>query len=278
MGQPVKIVSIKPDERPHRIVVLLDTSGSMLGDVYASGSKWALTQYIAADIARSNLENTSLALLMFSDKIEQRIGFSGGAAAISKRMAEIKADHTYERKHVRGTTALRDAVIAAVELLKEPGFKDSIYAITDAGDNKSRSRLRDVRNELASRGIRLFFTLVASAGPETHLPENEAGPLDATNLAGDTGGFLLGPVGANRFGTANYNLERSSLLGLKAGLDGLYLAMSRSDVVEVELPVPLKRWSRWTLEFSATERAAHKDLLVVYPRALAPCSEPKSPG
>lgn len=29
-GQPVKILSIKPGERPHRIVILLDTSGSMI--------------------------------------------------------------------------------------------------------------------------------------------------------------------------------------------------------------------------------------------------------
>jgi len=189
-GKPVKILSVKPDDRPHRIVILLDSSGSMLGELNAR--KWQMASFAAAHIAAANLPNTSLALLIFSEKINEQIDFSQGASAIARRLSEIEADANYAKKHIRGKTALLDTVSFALRMLADPGFADSIYVITDAGDNKSESRLRDIRDALVNRGVRLYVTLVTSS--KRLAPEEQTGPSEFADLAADTGGFVLGPL------------------------------------------------------------------------------------
>lgn len=269
-GKPVKIVSIKPDERPHRIVILLDSSGSMLGQT--SGRKWQTAMFSAEHIAAANLSNTSLALLIFSDKVKERIDFSQGAKAITKRLSEIGADHSYAKRNVRGTTALRDVVFSALSLLGDPEFVDSIYLITDGGDNRSQTRLRDLRQALVSKGVRLFVALVSSENQNMRMPpEEQTGPSELADLAADTGGFVLGPLGASPFGKVSYDLTKNEARGIATGLDGLHMAMTRNDLLDVEFPPAANKWSSWSLSLSPREKATHKDWLLVYPRELAPC-------
>jgi len=266
--QRVKILSVKPDDRPHRIVILLDTSGSMLGD--PPGRKWQMARYVAAHIARANLPNTSLALLVFSDKVNEQIDFSEGNSAVERRLLEIEADADFAKKQLRGKTALRDVVLSALRLLKDPGFVDSIYVITDGGDNESRSRLREVRDDLVSRGVRFYLTLLISNRLLT--PEEQSGPTDVGELVEATGGLVLGPLGGQPFGRVSYKLTKDELHGIAMRLDELYFVMTRNDLIDIELPQTVKKWSRWLLQISPQQKAMHKDWLVLYPGELAPCS------
>lgn len=270
-GRPVKIVSIKPDERPHRIVILLDSSGSMLGQ--PPGRKWQAAMFSAAHIAKANLSNTSLSLLIFSNKVDEQIDFSQGAKAIAKRLSEIGSDSSYAKKHIRSTTALRDVVSSAQSLLGDPGFVDSIYIITDGGDNRSHTRLGDLRKALVGKGVRLFVTLVSSEIRDMRLPpEEQNGPSELADLAADTGGFVLGPLGVSPLGKVSYELTEKERQGIAIGLDGLYMAMIRNDLVAVDFPLTVKKWSKWSLTLSPREKASHKDWLLIYPRELAPCA------
>lgn len=269
-GKPVKILSVKPDERPHRIILLLDASGSMLGQ--PNGRKWQMARFAAAHLAKANLPNTSLALLIFSDRVNEQIDFSQGAPAIARRLSEIAADTDYAKRHVRGTTALLDTIRSALRLLADPGFSDSIYVITDGGDNRSRTRMQVVRNALVNRRVRFYFSLLASESPGLIPTEEQTGPGEFADLAGATGGFVLGPLGVTPLGRVRYDLTQNELRGIATGLDGLYMAMTRNDLVEIELPPSGDKWSKWLLELSPEKKALHKDWLVVYPRELAPCS------
>lgn len=273
-GKPVKVLSIKPDERPHRIVILLDTSGSMISRLGQSeGSKWGIARLAASHIAHANLQNTSLALLVFSDRVNEQIDFSQGTPAVTKRLSEIATDTSFAKTRVRGTTAMRDAVLSALRLLDEPGFMNSIYVISDGGDNKSKSGFRSVRDALDAAGARLFVTLLAE-DPCGQSPEEQEGLIEAADLTAATGGFVLGPLGNAIPGRVNYNLSKDQLSGVAMGLDGLYLAMTRNDLVEIELPQSVNKWSKWSLQFPADVRKTHKDWLVIYPQSLAPCSAP----
>lgn len=269
-GKGIKILSIRPDERPHRIVILLDTSGSMLGD--PPGRKWQMALLAATHLARANLPNTSLALLIFSKSVKEQIGFSQGASAIAARLSEIGDDPGYAKKKVRGTTALLDTIHSSLALLADPGFADVVYVITDAGDNGSRTRLRTVRDTLASAGVRLFVSLVIEDFPPPVTTEEQTGPSEFADLTGATGGFVLGPLGMGPLGKVNYDLTKNELGRIEIGLDALYLAMTHDDLLEVELPGTVKKWSNLRLELSPNTRSEHKDWLVVYPRDLSPCS------
>src|SRR2546429_6178011 len=113
-----------------------------------------IARAIATHLVDAHLANTSLALLFFSDQVHEQIGFSDGTPTLAKRLLDISANPDYVKKNVLGKTALYDAVLAALHLLDAPGFSDSIYLISDGGDNKSRSNQRDVRRALVSSGVR----------------------------------------------------------------------------------------------------------------------------
>jgi len=56
-GQPVKILSIVPDDLPHRVVILLDASGNM-------AHVWKPALAAASDLAETPLPNVQVALIV----------------------------------------------------------------------------------------------------------------------------------------------------------------------------------------------------------------------
>jgi hypothetical protein len=263
---PVKILSVGRDNRPRRIVIMLDTSGSMLGD--PPERKWQLAQFVAAHIAKAKLPNTSLALLLFSDQVNQEVDFSEGDSAVERRLLEIEADANFAKKQLRGKTALRDAVLSALRLLGDPGYANSIYIITDGGDNESRNRFQQVRDDLVRSGVRLYVTLLTSV---RLMPDEQSGLIEVAELAKDSGGLVLGPVGGQPFGRVSNGLTKDELRRIAIRLDELYLVMTTNDLMGIELPQSVKKWSKWTLEISKEQKSAHKDWLLAYPQEVAPC-------
>jgi Mg-chelatase subunit ChlD len=178
-GKPVKILAIRPDKRPHRLVILLDTSGSMRGEL--GGREWKIASTVAAHIGQSDLKNTSFALLLFSDSVREQIDFSQFNSAVASRLLDIWSDTTYAKKSVRGRTALLDAIFSALRLLGDSRYSESVYVISDGGDNVSRSHLNDVRKALAAAQVRLHVTLLT---PDSHIsPSESMGATDLRELA-----------------------------------------------------------------------------------------------
>src|SRR5947209_16303018 len=74
-GKPVRILSATRDLGPRRIVVLLDASGSMAG---LTKGKWDLVLRAAGDVAAHAPPDSSVALIVFDDKVKQEVDFSAG--------------------------------------------------------------------------------------------------------------------------------------------------------------------------------------------------------
>jgi hypothetical protein len=268
-GKPVKILSIIPDDRPRRIVILLDTSGSMSGE--PRGRKWEIARAIAVHLVDAHLPNTSLALFFFSDQVHEQIGFSDGTPAIAKRLLDISANPDYVKKSVLGKTALYDAVLAALHLLDAPGFSDSIYLISDGGDNNSRSKQRDVRRALVSSGVRLHASVLAPT--DDRVPEDLLGLSDITEMTTATGGVVLGPVGRTRAPhVMSFDLNQEERQALSVGLQYLEADVLSNVRVELELPETPNKWGEWSLELSHEKQKQFKHTSIAYPRDLAPCS------
>ncbi len=267
-GQPVKILSLHPDTRPHRIVVLLDTSGSMRGEV--SGKEWKLASSVAAHFGQANLKSTSLALFLFSDKVLEQIDFAQGNSVIANRLLNIWSDPTYVKKNVRGTTALFDTISSALRSLGGSGYSDSVYVISDGGDNHSRSSFGNVRNALAAAGVRLHVTLLA---PESlSSPQESMGAKDLSDLVMESGGLLVCPLGRTHTGYLSYDLAEDQRRALATQLSLMYLGMTNNDVIEIELPRPVDKLREWTLELFPATKKLYNDLWIAYPQQLAPCN------
>src|SRR5260370_34132044 len=75
-------------------------------------------------------------------------------------------------------------------MFDRPHLGDTIYVITDGGDNASKITTKDVARTLAEGGVRLFaFTFQRdSAGTS---PEERIGPGSVRQIVEDTGGTII---------------------------------------------------------------------------------------
>jgi hypothetical protein len=77
-GKPIQILRVSKDARPRRIVILLDTSGSMLE---TENKKWMMALQVAGDAAAFLPPDSEVALGTFAEKIEEPVDFAQGRKA-----------------------------------------------------------------------------------------------------------------------------------------------------------------------------------------------------
>src|SRR5580704_6034834 len=191
---PFPVVSIKPDYRPRRIVIVLDASGSMLGDPL-TGS-WNLVTDLVEHAARQGGGKAQLALLVFNSEVREVVDFTQGNALVLARIHAIATDPEYKKTFVRGHTALYDALDKGLSLFSTPSQADALFVVTDAGNNMSRTTPNKLTASLLAHGVRLFAVVVAHPlGYRNRTPEELNNASD--NLQGPvekTGGSLFGPI------------------------------------------------------------------------------------
>jgi hypothetical protein len=85
----------------------------------------------------------------------------------------------------KGKTGLYSAVEEAMRALGDAEFGDTIYLVTDEGENLSAISQRRLVQDLITDGIRTFVFLVNTS--DTKTPEEREGPRTWRNFAGQTG-------------------------------------------------------------------------------------------
>jgi len=157
-GKPVKILSFAPDPRPHRLVLLLDTSGSM-GSTAGESPLFALGLALARHFFEVHQQWSHIGLLTFNKNVTEALDFMKGNSAVGEKLQEIASDRNYVKANVKGTTALRDTILEGLQLLDHPSSADALYLLTDGGDNASKHSAADVTHRLAltSVGCLLYF-------------------------------------------------------------------------------------------------------------------------
>ena len=88
-----------------------------------------------------------------------------------------------------GKTALFDSIDQAVSLFGTPQIGDTIYVVSDGGDNRSRISFSKLKERLASYGVRVFvFPLPIGQFPTT---EEQYGEDRMEELAEFSGGYVI---------------------------------------------------------------------------------------
>jgi von Willebrand factor type A domain len=147
-GKSVRIISARFDQQPRRIVLLLDASGSMM-----ETKKWDFALKAARDFVTQLSADSSIAMMTFAEKVEERTEFSQGKAAIFPLLDKLKEGKKVLPKAHRNA-ALWDALEESLRSFQPPHFGDSLFVITDGGENKSNSNLRHLNRALLSKGVR----------------------------------------------------------------------------------------------------------------------------
>jgi hypothetical protein len=273
-GKPVKIRSIVADERPHRIVIILDASGSIGPPPHTSSqSAWPLERQMASHMVEIRPRETTFALLIFNDKVIDQIDFSQGLEAVVEKLRQIGADSNYQKAQVKGRTAIWDTLLVGLGLLHDPTSADAVYLITDGGEDASRASSTDVRRRLAASGSRVFVSLmVSSADKRNPTPEELNGPEEMSKIAHATGGAIFGPIAQGNLGPVLLATDSNQNLTISSGLHNFYKTMLGGYRIEIELPSPVDKWREWKLELTKEKQKQFKHSQLGYTRDLEPCT------
>lgn len=257
--EPVRILSVVPDNRPHRVVILLDSSGGM-------GSVGRQALAAASDLAETQLPNTQVALIIFGEKINAQIDFSSGQSAVAGRLHQILSNENNISKFFYGRTAVFDSLIAGLRLLSNPTSADSLYLVSDAYDNSSHASFDQVSRQLNSSGVRLFLVAVFQPmGFRNRTPAELKGTGAIDILVRETGGEIIAPY---KQGMPSNPRE---IAQISTAMKAFYSRMTKNDLVEIHLPLAVDKHEKWDLKFSPEKKKRFKGVELSYPTTLAPC-------
>ena len=258
-GKTVKILSVVPDYRPHRIVIMLDASGSM-------EMSWPRALSLGLALANSALPNTQLALVIFAEGTKERIDFTQGQEAVRERLRQLSLNQKDRKKMVYGRTSILDALLEGMRLLEPSNSADCLYLISDGGEISSRVRLPEVAQRLTSSGVRLFFALMErSEVGGRGIVEEVGGPPEISELARKTGGEIRLPLDFKSLRDAKEAARYSEML------NSFHYSMIHSYRLEVELPERLRKAQSWELRLAGENKQSWKDVRLNYPTELAAC-------
>lgn len=270
-GKPLKILSLAPDVRPHRLVLILDTSGSIAG-LTTDASLWNLEFSLARHFFEMNRQRSQIALLFFNDKVNEVIDFSERNSAVADKLQQVGEDHDYWKKHIKGRTALRDAILQGVQLLDHPTSADAVYVLTDGGDNASAHSTSDLLRRLAVNPVRIFAVLLyRSAGYRSRAPEEVSGPEELSEVALKSGGQIL-TAAHWHFGQLALSADTEGKLKAEETLSRLYQSIMQDSLLEIELPFPIEKNQRWELKLSDAARRQWKGAQIIYPSIFVSCN------
>jgi hypothetical protein len=263
-GTPVQIVSIKPQDKPSRVVLLLDASSSVTGN---SGDAWHL-YLAAADHLLANLpQGTSVALEIFASRIVKTEALTEDRA---KLRAELKNLSPVDKlvPHKERETALWEALREGAEILGPPEMGDMVYVYTDAGNNFGKATFRDAEQTLQDKNIRVFWLYLDSARKVN--VEVVAEITDFTAVVSDTGGAQI-TILPSRMSRDFPFIDRNGA-ETEAGLylQKQYELISHFYRLEIGFPTPPQNGAKWNLKVKVPNA---RNLQILYPRWFSDCSD-----
>ena len=263
-GRPVPVLEAPYSLAPRRMVVVVDTSGSMAGSF--DNKKWTIARDAVEEVLALTPEDVGLALLTFSRNVELKADFAQGRPAIAAWLRQGPS----QPGNLKGTTALFDTVSAALKLLEPVRQGDAIYVVTDGGDNSSHTSKNKVEKALLRSGVRLFVFLFSEPTP---IEEMRVGVDSIVELAGNTGGFVFGTpatsVRGSVYGGLNflYDYNDRTRERIKLYTQVLNVQLNGFYTLQIAEPSSHKR-TRINLDIVDNEGKGRKDIAFTFPRVF----------
>lgn len=242
-GHPV-VISRVEKIAAMRILLLVDVSGSMTEVKFLPNLVEALLGQIPS--------GSSLAYGFFNDNVKLSDRFTGNPEEIRAVLIQLPG------VTMRGRTALHDALDSGLGLFQRPMPGDSIFIVSDGGENRSRVSEKQLKTRLRESGIRLFAIVPIHKTP---FPEEEIGPPLLPQLAADTGGGVL------------YLKDFDTNSSVTTSIRAFWLeAVANGYLLTIHPPSSLNKPTRWKLRLDTSGDKQFKGVSVSYPEELMPCS------
>ena len=261
----VTIRSIKPADRLPRVVVLIDTSRSMESSEPAAA-------VIAERFVSKLPAETEIGLAFFDSNYHPMASLNKDRSKLTFLLEALKNRQYY----AEGLTALWSSVGEAAKMFGTPSLGDTIYVISDGGDNRSRTHMRDVLEALTDSGIRLFAAVLA-AGPigiRSRTSEELNGPGILKDAVHATGGALLfDPDAPGGYYYSALDMVGKDRKPTRFAEDLNYQVSQLINYyrLEISLPEPIGKPQSWRLHIVGDGQSRTERLQLIYPTLLMPC-------
>jgi hypothetical protein len=228
--------------------------------------RWDAATTIAEDLLQIAPPQTPMALIVFTETVSDTIRFGQGRLAAMTRLGPLKNQTDPLLHRNRRRTAFYDAIMTGLAQLDPVQPGDVICAISDGGDNISKTTPSEVEKALQQAGVRLCASLF-HGGASGLTIEESAGRASLHRIMETTGGNGIEFIdfdlsrgdykqGAELFKTADHLLQRM-------------VAFYR---LEIRLPLAIEKPEGWKLEVVNETEKRRRGLLVSYPRHLFLCA------
>jgi hypothetical protein len=256
--KPVRIVSVLRDESPRRVIVALDSSGSM-------HDNWKGNIALARGLLETLRPNDEMGLVIFSDHILDTVPLTRERGPLSVEFAKLRESPEASPK---GLTALWDSLAAMSEQFGSPQFGDSIFALTDGGDNRSHLAESKLESMLIEKGIRVFGLALPPDhwGSATREPRPEGQPGTPEVNTGGFGVFFSSPPRVDA--SLPIAADASGRQTVVATAQFQLHMIQTVEKIEIELPEQIEKPEQWTL---TVHGVSDPRLRVAYPRTLGVC-------
>ncbi len=261
-NRPLHVTAIGPEQRPRRLVILMDASGSIRGGTTAG---WEATIEAASQLVDA-VRDVETAITIFAERVEIVTGPTTQHDRLAGEIENLRSGLLEEGPR-RQRTAIWDSLLDAMQMFGplQPG--DVLYVITDGVDNFSESRPPMVTQALISAGVRLFAFALANQG-------FAYGSGELERMVQDTGGVLTAASPSDW--RAFHDSPQTSPIALALREQNRQILGFRR--LEVELDESVPRPQPWQLAVTGLEESQLRNIVVNYPARLFPCTEtPETP-
>jgi Ca-activated chloride channel homolog len=174
-GKPQKIISFHNEDIPVSMGIVIDNSGSMR-------EKRSKVNAAALNLVRASNPQDEVFVVNFNDEYYLDQDFTNDLLKLKEALEKIDA---------RGGTALRDALVASAEHLKQDAKLERkvLFVVTDGDDNASRESLEDAVKQLQVENGPSVYA-IGILGDEEH-PKRARHALEI--IAQRTGGLAFFP-------------------------------------------------------------------------------------
>jgi von Willebrand factor type A domain len=256
--QPVRVTTISEEQKPRRLIILLDASGSVRGGTTAG---WDATVEVAAQLL-AVLPPLEIGLALFSEEVEPVLAPTAVRERLIEEVERLRAGPRDTQGGRRQRTALWDSLLDSARIFGPLGPGDVLYVITDGVDNFSETRPGAVTQALLASGIRLFAFAIANQG-------FAYGSGDLERIVEDTGGVVA--AGSATDWRAFRAARNSSPIG--SALYAQHRQILSFHRVELELPETIARPQLWRLALTGLDENQISNVVLKYPARLYPCGE-----
>jgi hypothetical protein len=255
--KPIRITAISDEQKPQRLIVLLDASGSVRG---GTTSGWDATVEVAAQLLAA-LPPLEIGLALFSEEVEPVLAPTAARERLVGEVERLRAGPREVPGGRRQRTALWDSLLDSAKLFGPLRPGDAIYVITDGVDNFSETRPPAVTQAFLAGGIRLFAFAIANQGFAYG-----SGELD--RIVEDTGGVVA--AGSASDWRAFRAARNSSPIG--SALYAQHRQIIGFHRLELELPETIVRPQSWRLSLTGLGETDLQNIELNYPARLYPCN------